>query len=257
MKSSIQRSKGGLRARLEKASRRGGAVAFGVASVKEVDALPRIWIGWTVERHTVKLSSVIPGAKSVIVFGIPSTDDSDELETDRGKGDFSYPGYLPIKVIYRDLQRILTSEGYRSSWLNEDTSATSYKRIASLAGIGAFGKNSLILSPGNGPWLRFGLVLTDASLKPDSSFTEDMCGDCTKCIRACPAEALTAYKVRPEKCLVGVTSRPRLSRETRALLDKYEPRITPTTRVMCRMCQMVCPYTSSGRRRNSLVTDRL
>ena len=242
-----------LRARLENLAIRNGAVAFGVASAKVVDSLPRIKIGWTINRYTVKLKSVMPGAESVIVFGIPSMDDADELEIDRGKGDFSYPGYQTIKVVQRDLVRILTSEGYRANWPSEETSTTSYKRIALLAGIGCFGKNSLVLAPGYGPWLRIGLVLTNAPLKSSEPFKKDLCRDCVKCLRACPAGALTQYRVNPDKCLVGATSARNLTRRTRTLLDKYEPMITAKSRVMCRICQMVCPYTPAERRRRTLV----
>lgn len=242
-----------LRARLENLAIRDGAVAFGVASAKVVDSLPRIKIGWTINRYTVKLKSVMPGAESVIVFGIPSMDDADELEIDRGKGDFSYPGYQPIKVVQRDLVRILTSEGYRANRPSEETSTTSYKRIALLAGIGCFGKNSLVLAPGYGPWLRIGLVLTDAPLKSSEPFKKNLCRDCVKCLRACPAGALTQYRVNPDKCLVGATSTRNLTRRTRTLLDKYEPMITAKSRVMCRICQMVCPYTPAERRRRTLV----
>jgi ferredoxin len=242
-----------LRARLKELAVRDGAVAFGVASAKAVDSLPRIKIGWTINRYTVKLNSVMPGAESVIVFGIPSMDDADELEIDRGEGIFSYPGYQPIRVIQRDLIRILTSEGYRANSLSEETSTTSYKRIASLAGIGCFGKSSLVLSPRYGPWLRLGLVLTDAPLKPDKPFKKDLCQDCVKCLRACPAGALTQYRVDPDKCLVGATSAGNPTRRTMTLLDKYEPKITARSRVMCRICQMACPYTPAERRKGTFV----
>ena len=256
MKSKSRKSRVPLRARLEKACSGDGAVAFGVASVVAVDELPRIKIGWTINKYTVRLRSIIPGARSVIVFGIPSLDDSDELEIDRGRGDFAYPGYQPIKVIYRDIVRILTSEGYKADWLNEETSTTSYKRVAQLAGIGSFGKNSLILSPEHGPWLRIGLVLTDAPLKADEPFKKDLCGSCFRCVHACPTGALTRYKVDPQKCLVGATSVKSAKRNIEALLDKYEPLITPRTRVMCRICQMACPYTPAARREGALVNKR-
>jgi len=253
MKTGHRSARPNLRARLEKVALRDGAVAFGVASAKAVDSLPRIKIGWTINRYTVKLRSVMPGATSAIVFGIPSMDDTDELEIDRGDGIFSYPGYQPIKVIYRDLVRVLSSEGYKAEWLDEETSTTSYKRVASLAGIGSFGKNSLILAPRYGPWLRIGLVVTDAPLKPDEPFKKDLCGDCVKCIRSCPAGALTQYKVSPDRCLVGATSVKNSTRKIGVLLDKFEPRITPRARVMCRICQMACPYTPAERRRGTLV----
>jgi epoxyqueuosine reductase len=253
MKEKRTRASSLLRKRLEQACERDGAVAFGIVSAQRADSLPRIRIRWTINRYTVKLRSVMPGAKSVIVFGIPSTDDCDELEIDRGNGVFSYPGYEPIRVVYRDLVKILTSEGYRANWLREDTSTTSYKRVAALAGIGGFGKNSLILSPRYGPWLRIGLVLTDAPLTPSKPFEEDLCGDCEKCLRACPTGALAPHKVHADKCLVGMTTVENPPQKLVRLLDKYEPKITPGARAMCRVCQVVCPHTPAERLRRSLV----
>ncbi|NIU82623.1 MAG: tRNA epoxyqueuosine(34) reductase QueG, partial [Candidatus Thorarchaeota archaeon] len=37
----------------------------------------------------------------------------------------------------------------------------------------------------------------------DEPFKEDLCGDCDKCIQACPVDALTPYKVDPDTCIVG------------------------------------------------------
>lgn len=237
-----------MRDRLKEIAYRRRAVAFGVASADAVDALPRIKIGWTINRYNVPLRDTMPEARVAIVFGVPSVDDADELEVRRGEGEFSYPGYLPIQLIEKDLVHELRSLGFRAC---PASFYASEKRMAMMAGIGSYGKNALIISPRHGPWLRFGEVLTDAPLEPDKPLEEDLCGRCTRCVRACPAKALTPYVVNPSKCLVAVSELSRHTPEQNRMLNRFAPLITPKARVMCRTCQLVCPYTSAERRRNT------
>ena len=239
-----------------------GAVAFGIASVAEVDALPRLRIGPAMKHltgtklsFTKKPTDVMPDAKSMVVFGTLSYDDSFELAVRSGRKEYDWPGYTPLWLIRRSAAQPLKHEGYKVAYPYESTACNSHKRVFRLAGIGAFGKNSLIISPKYGPWLRFGYFLTDADLEPDKPFEEDLCGDCSRCIRACPVSALKPYVVNAEKCLVGIHCRSRISKELRPLLNKYEPQLTPATHVMCTRCQVVCPYTSPQRRRN-VIADR-
>jgi len=253
VKHRIRHSKEDLREVLKQIAFKKGAVAFGVASADDVDALPRVKIGWVINTLSVPVKETMPDARSVVVFGIPSLDDSDELEVVRGKNDFSYPGYLPISIIMRDLIQALRARGHEACFASVYSSD---KRMAILAGIGNYGKNALVISPRHGPWLRFGSVLTDAYIGPSRRLKKDPCGDCNRCVRACPAKALKPYVVDPWKCLVGATSLPRISSNTRKLLERHEPLITPKARVMCRMCQLVCPYTSAERRRNVIDAPR-
>ncbi|MGQ9586808.1 MAG: 4Fe-4S double cluster binding domain-containing protein [Thermoplasmata archaeon] len=242
-----------LREVLKEIAFKKGAVAFGIASADDADALPRVKIGWVMNRFSVPVRETMPDARSVVVFGVPSLDDSDELEIVRGKGEFSYPGYLPISIIMRDLIQALRARGYKARF---PSVYSSHKRIAVLAGIGSYGKNALVISQKHGPWLRFGTVLTDAYIEPNMPSRRDPCRKCDRCVRACPTKALKPYVVDPGKCLVGATSLPRIPANVRRLMDRHEPPITPKARVMCRMCQLVCPYTSAERRRNVVKAPR-
>ncbi len=236
-----------LRDRLQEAAKRRGAVAFGIASVDDVDALPPVKIEWTINRWTKKLRDTMPEARSVIVFGIQSTDDADEIEIQRANGAVDYPGYLPISIIMRDLMRILRESGYRAC---APSVYASHKRTAQLAGIGRYGKSSLIIHPKYGPWLRIGAVLTDAPMQPDKPFEEDLCGRCERCVRACPAGALEPYVVDPDRCLVGATTAKYIKPDLKQLLPEYSPVLTPQSRVMCTQCQLSCRYTAAERRRS-------
>ena len=236
-----------LRARLEDICDRRGGVAFGIASVDEADTLPRVKIGYTYNRYTKPLRSGMPEARSVIVFGVPSIDDSDELAVQRSPGNWSYPGYFPLNLIARDIIRDLRGFGYQAAYPSE---LCSHKRLAILAGIGAYGKNSLVISPRHGPWLRFGIVVTDAELPVDKPFTKDLCGRCRRCVSACPAAALKPFQVDPDRCMVGASTRSKVPSSMVGLIRQNEPRLTPKSHVMCTRCQIVCPYTSPQRRRN-------
>jgi len=238
-----------LKTRLKEVARKRGAVVFGVASVDDADALKPVKIEWTVNAYTKKLRSSMPTARSVVMFGIPSLDDADELQIARPKGGFEWPGYTNLRIIARDLIRVLRECGFRASYTSE---LASYKRIAKLAGIGNFGKHSLIINEKWGPWLRLEMILTDAPLEPDAPFEKDLCGRCERCVRACPMKALEPYVVTPERCLVAIAELDRIPSSSRKAVDKHSPLITPNARVMCTECQKACRYTSAERRRNSL-----
>ncbi len=246
-----------LKSRLREVCLKKGAVVFGVASVADVDSLPRVRIGPAMKsllgtklNYTKKPSEAMPDAKSVVVFGILSTDDSCELGIRLEDGEYDWPGYYPLNWIRRDAARVLEKEGYRVVYPYEASSPDSYKRVFRLAGIGAFGKNALIISPKYGPWLRFNYLLTNAELEPDEPFEKDLCKDCSLCVKACPVGALKPYVVDPERCLVGVHIRSTIPKRLRPVLDRHEPQLTPVTHVMCTRCQIVCPYTSASRRKN-------
>ena len=228
-----------------------GAAVFGVASVADIEHLPRIKARWGINRYSRRPTSVMPSARSVIVFGVPSRDDTHELAVRIRGEEYEYPGYVPLSHIRRRVSAVLKERGFRSTFPREVDSFISFKRIAPLAGIGAFGKNSLIINPEHGPWLRFAIVLTDAPLKSDKPFKRDLCGECTRCIQACPVGALKPYKVDDRKCLVGVDPWKDGGPETAERMRQYQPMITKRSYVMCTACQMVCPYTSEERRRSS------
>jgi len=57
------------------------------------------------------------------------------------------------------------------------------------AGIGGFNKNRMVIIPDYGPYFHLSMIITDAPLKPDKRFEQDLCADCNLCIEACPKGA--------------------------------------------------------------------
>ncbi len=98
---------------------------------------------------------------------------------------------------YRGLRRALTAlrdrlhdEGHRAEILVDDNRLVD-RAAAVRAGVGWWGKSTMVLDPRHGPWLLLGSVVTDAPLTPTDPMIRD-CGTCTACLTACPTGALVA-----------------------------------------------------------------
>jgi epoxyqueuosine reductase len=93
----------------------------------------------------------------------------------RRDGGWHYPGYWALSARARDVARFLERQGYRATTRSP---LLNLKEATRRAGLGAIGKNSLLVTPTGGPWVRLAPVLTDALLAPDAAFEDDLCGAC-------------------------------------------------------------------------------
>lgn len=128
-----------------------------------------------------------------------------------------------------------------------DHEAIQERVFAEAAGLGWIGKNTCVINPALGSWLFLGELITNAELEPDSPLP-DLCGTCTRCIEACPTEAiltaanpsdaatLAPYAIDATRCLSYLTI------ETRGEID---PALQPSVSTQiygCDICQDVCPW---------------
>jgi epoxyqueuosine reductase len=221
-----------------------GIKHFGIVAAETIDAVPSQWVGWEIQRYTQKTKEVLEDARSVVVLGYHVWDDIFEAAVQKDDGNWVYPGYFPIALQTLYIQNFLERHGYKAVY----PPLLPMKRLAQLAGFGNFGKNALIINPDVGPWLRLGVVLTNADLVPDKPFERDLCGDCDACIEACPVKALTPYKVDDAKCLVGIIIRKEEPSQLQMIaVEQYEPRLTQRARLMCTECQKICKYSPRKR----------
>ncbi len=220
-----------------------GADLVGIVSAEAFDAFPKHWVGWEVKAYSEKISEIMPDAKSIVVMGYHIWDDILELAVRKSGEDWLYPGYFPLTILTREITSYLREKGYRAfASPSPQEPLFSRKRLAQLAGFGAFGKNSLIINPKYGPWLRFDAVPTNAELMPDKPFEEDLCGDCNRCIKSCPVKALTNYNVDADRCLVGIHLINKEAPKYEKTLKRVEPSLTKRSHLMCLICQKVCKY---------------
>lgn len=125
------------------------------------------------------------------------------------------------------------------------TRRISLKPAAIESGLGCRGKNTLIVSPEHGPRLRFTVVLTSAELDPDEPFSRDLCGDCTRCVEACPTRALKPFEIDIRRCLTYAAENldsPLVAEDVRELESKLIKRPTLNGFIECTICQDACPF---------------
>jgi epoxyqueuosine reductase len=118
------------------------------------------------------------------------------------------------------------------------------KTSAVKCGIGSQGKNTLLITPIYGPRIRLIAVLTSAKLDTDEEFKDNLCGDCEKCISACPTKALEPYKIKINRCLVYAAEQPNSKNvpgDVRKIEQKLTQRPTANSYVECTVCLEACP----------------
>jgi epoxyqueuosine reductase len=214
-----------------------GAALVGIVSAQTIDSLPPVWVGWKYQEYTKKTLDTLRDTKSVVVMGYHVWDDMLEMAI-RKDNRWVYPGYFPLPVLALSVINFLEKKGHSAVMAD----LVSYKRLAQLAGLGTYGKNALIINPEYGPWVRLAPVLTSAEMAPDEPFSQDLCGNCKDCIKACPVGALAPYKVDDSKCLVGVHITGENARAYSGKLARYEPSLTKNAHMMCVECQKACKY---------------
>ncbi len=140
-----------------------------------------------------------------------------------------------LKESLRAIMRQLRDDGHRAVVFADDNSVVD-REVAYNAGIGWFGKNANILLPGAGSFFVLGCVVTTAEL-PVATPVQDSCGTCTRCMPACPTEAIVAPGViDAHRCLSWLLQKPGVfPREYREALGN---RIYG-----CDDCQTSCPHT--------------
>jgi ferredoxin len=98
------------------------------------------------------------------------------------------------------LSLLLEREGYKASPAPYEPGLY-LKEAGVLAGLGNIGKNNLLITEKFGPRIRLRAVYTNASMEPNLIKNMDFCRECTKCIDACPANALSNGKYSKDACL--------------------------------------------------------
>ena len=206
------------------------------------------------ERRSDPLAS-FPPAQSIVVVGHEYGNQRQESlhdgPSDRHSDDAVIARYARgndyHSVIPELLERLLawldgeTGEDVRGRVL-VDTAPVLERELARRAGVGWFGRNTMLIHPERGSYFLLGLLMVDLELGPSEPFSREHCGTCRACVDACPTGALLG---RDEVGAPVIDARRCISYLTIELKGPIplEHRAAMGNRVFgCDICQEVCPW---------------
>ncbi len=185
---------------------------------------------------------VLPGAQSIVVVAMnyyteseADTDDPERALFARyARNDDYHDVMLPrLKELLAWIQEREPSAEGRAY---VDTGPILEREVARRAGIGWFGKNTMLINTRRGSWFLLGEILLTLPLPPDEPAMGG-CGTCTRCIDACPTGAIVKpYEVDARRCISYLTI------EQKGPIP-VELAANMGNRIFgCDICQEVCPF---------------
>lgn len=119
-----------------------------------------------------------------------------------------------------------------------DTGPLLERDLAAQAGLGWIGKNTCLIHPKLGSFVFISVILTNMGLpcRDATPRVSNRCHSCTKCLSACPTQALKPHRLDQQRCLAYQANAKKGERD-RAVWDQFGNSI-----LGCDICQEVCPW---------------
>ncbi|MEW5989062.1 MAG: tRNA epoxyqueuosine(34) reductase QueG, partial [Chloroflexota bacterium] len=197
------------------------------------------------------LNVVLPGVQSIICVGLDyaTLQLPPEIANDPSRGRISNYAW---GADYHDL--LLGRLEELAAWLHDTVGAHRYKVYvdtgailerdhAETAGLGFTSKNTMLIAPRRGSYLFLGEILTTLALPPDPPAVHvPSCGNCHRCLDACPTQAFPEpYVLDARRCISYLTIELKgwIPHELRPLMGNWV--------YGCDVCQVVCPFNRFAR----------
>jgi epoxyqueuosine reductase len=242
-----------LEVRLKHQAQALGFDLAGIASAAPADGFDRLraWLeqGYAgdmayMERHAEARrhpASVLPEVRSVVLVAMNYNPGLREGVAKGGRVARYAQGSDYHDVLRERLNRLLDwLRGERPGCRGRgvvDTAPLLERDFARRAGLGWFGKNTMLLHRRLGSYFFLGALLTDLELRPDEPHVNSHCGTCTACLDACPTAAFPAPGVLDARRCVSY-----LTIELKgAVTEELRPGLGDWV-FGCDVCQEVCPW---------------
>jgi epoxyqueuosine reductase len=247
-----------LETRLKQHARQLGFDLAGIAQAAPADGFDRLraWLeqGFAGEmaymsRHTEARrhpAALLPEVKSVVMVAL-NYKPPEEDATPEGRGKVARYARGPDyhDVLRRRLNALLVWMQQESPGCSGrgvvDTAPLLERDFARRAGLGWFGKNTMLLNKSLGSYFLLGALLLDRELRPDAVHATSHCGTCTACLDACPTQAFPAPgELDSRRCISYLTIelRTEIPPALRPAMDEWV--------FGCDICQEVCPWNSKA-----------
>lgn len=185
-------------------------------------------------------TKLVPGAKSVVSLLLnyfPEETQQNEQSPKISKYAYGKDYHRVMKnKLHTLMQHIQEDIGDVNGRAFVDSGPVMERAWAAQSGLGWIGKHSLLLSQKTGSFYFIGELIIDLELTPDAP-TSDHCGTCTKCMDACPTDAIPRpYEVDSNRCISHLTI------EYKEAIPEFFRDKMKNWAFGCDICQDVCPW---------------
>ncbi|HMC23441.1 MAG TPA: tRNA epoxyqueuosine(34) reductase QueG [Thermoanaerobaculia bacterium] len=236
---------------IERVARDAGAIRVGASDFGDEHA--NLFAEWIDKGHHATMdylaknraarldpASRFPWAKSAVVIIVPYS--AERPDAPRSALSHSIARYALGDDYHEVLDRLLRQiedalpTGIRTRRY-VDTGPLSDRAFAAQAGLGWIGKNGMLIDEEIGSYVFIGTLLTSLENDIAAATVADRCGACTRCIDACPTDAILRNRtVASEHCISYATI------EHRGALPAHMAAHLEGNAFGCDICQEVCPW---------------
>jgi epoxyqueuosine reductase len=183
----------------------------------------------------------VNGAKSVIsvLFNyFPEQQLPEKSNYKISKYAYGTDYHFVLKKKLKDLIAFIQSEQpdtYARAFV--DSAPVLDRAWAARSGLGWIGKNTCLITKEQGSYFFIGEIITDLKLAYDKKMVPNHCGGCTRCIDACPTNALEPHNLDSTKCISYLT----IEYKGEQIPEKFKHQFNDWI-FGCDICQDVCPW---------------
>lgn len=180
------------------------------------------------------------GFSSAILIALPYFPNEDELDLSLRVAQYarSKDYHIHFKGKLESLAQVLRENYPDEEFLCFTDSAPILERdLAAQAGLGWIGKNTCLIDRKKGSLFFIGEILTSLKLEAASELVSDFCGTCTRCIDACPTEAIQSDRVLDARKCISY-----LNIELKSIPEESLRGKMGDWFFGCDICQTVCPW---------------